>query len=371
MRGAERGLEPPSNRAQVQAALLEWYHAHRRELPWRRDADAYAVWVSEMMLQQTQVTTVIPFFERWLKLFPDVNTLAAAEEADVLHAWQGLGYYSRARNLLKGARAVVERHQGSVPSDVQALLDLPGVGPYTAGAIASIAHGKAAPIVDGNVIRVLSRVYALHGDPTRAAPKRALWALAEALVPEQAPGDFNQALMELGATRCTPRKPACVSCPIAAQCLAHAQGREEAYPELPSRPKLTQVSMLAAVLWREQRVLVGKLRAAAPRWAGMWQFPSAEHDPAAQSSEAGLRQLTKAQTGLGAQPRGLLCVVRHNVTRYRITLDAYACDAALGEHTPGGEFEQLRWVAPAELSELALPKAHATITARLLEQQGD
>src|SRR5690606_30073469 len=296
----------PANRALIQTALLEWYRAHRRELPWRRDADPYAVWVSEMMLQQTQVATVIPFFERWLKLFPNVNALAEADEAEVLHAWQGLGYYSRARNLLKGARAVVDRHHGEVPSDVEALRALPGVGPYTAGAIASIAHGQAAPIVDGNVIRVLSRVYALAGNPTRAEPKRKLWALAEALVPADSPGDFNQALMELGATRCTPRKPACVSCPIAEACLARAQGRVEEYPEAPARPKVTQVAMLAAVLWRGRRVLVGKLRTEAPRWAGMWQFPNAEHDVAAQSSEERLRQLTQEQTGLAMDVRGLL-----------------------------------------------------------------
>ncbi|MCA9629512.1 MAG: A/G-specific adenine glycosylase [Myxococcales bacterium] len=359
-------MSAEEHRERVRASLLDWYQAHRRELPWRKDSDPYAVWVSEMMLQQTQVATVIPYFERWLTLFPDVATLAAAEEADVLHAWQGLGYYSRARNLLKGARAVVSEHAGRVPADVEQLRALPGVGPYTAGAIASIAHNRAEPIVDGNVIRVLSRLYALEGDPTKAAPKRRLWELAAELVPASAPGDFNQALMELGATRCTPKKPACVSCPLSKECLALARNEVERFPETPPRVKTTSVHMLAAVIEGDGRFLMGKLASTAPRWSGMWQFPNAESQPGAASDE-NLRTIARRQTALEVEPQGLLGVVRHSVTRYRITLDAYRCVALPGEATPGGDFSELRWMTLEETTNVALPKAHAQIARALSE----
>ncbi|MEZ4374878.1 MAG: A/G-specific adenine glycosylase [Polyangiaceae bacterium] len=359
-------MSAPGNRESVRRALLEWYQAHRRELPWRRDSDPYAVWVSEMMLQQTQVATVIPYFERWLKLFPDVNALAAADEADVLHAWQGLGYYSRARNLLKGARAVVETHGGKVPADIEALRALPGVGPYTAGAIASIAHNRAEPIVDGNVIRVLSRLYALEGDPTKAAPKKKLWELAQALVPSEAPGDFNQGLMELGATRCTPKKPACASCPLAKHCQALERREVERFPETPPRAKTTNIHMLAAVIERDGRLLLGKLSDTASRWSGMWQFPNAELGPG-KDSESSLKATAKHQTALDVEPRGLVGVVRHSVTRYRITLDAYRCEAGTGEAKPGGDFCELRWMTPEETTGVALPKAHAQIARTLRE----
>ncbi|MCA9641255.1 MAG: A/G-specific adenine glycosylase, partial [Myxococcales bacterium] len=307
---------------------------------------------------------VIPYFERWLKLFPDVNALAAAEEADVLHAWQGLGYYSRARNLLKGARAVVNDQGGKVPAEIEALRALPGVGPYTAGAIASIAHNRAEPIVDGNVIRVLSRLYALPGDPTKAAPKRRLWELAEALVPHAAPGDFNQGLMELGATRCTPRKPACGSCPLAKECAALAQNEVERFPETPPRAKTTNVHMLAAVIERDGKLLLGKLSETAPRWSGMWQFPNAELTPG-ESSETSLKATSKRQTALDVEVRGLVGVVRHSVTRYRITLDAYRCEPRGGAAKPGGDFCELAWMTPEETTKVALPKAHAQIARTL------
>lgn len=359
-------MKPPENRRRVQEALLDWYQAHRRELPWRKDSDPYAVWVSEMMLQQTQVATVIPYFERWLKLFPDVHALAAADEADVLLAWQGLGYYSRARNLLKGAREVVDRHAGKVPAELEQLRALPGIGPYTAGAIASIAHNRAEAIVDGNVIRVLSRLYALAGDPSKARPKRALWELAEALVPAHAPGDFNQALMELGATRCTPKKPSCGSCPLSSECLALARGEVERFPETPPRAKITQVHMLAAVIERDGRFLLGKLSERAPRWSGMWQFPNGELHPG-ESSETSLRATARQQTALDVVPRGLLGVVRHSVTRFRITLDAYRCEADEREATPGGDFSELAWLTPQQTAAIALPKAHAQIARTLRE----
>jgi len=207
-----------------------------------------------MMLQQTQVRTVIPYFQSWMQRFPNVRALANADESDVLHAWQGLGYYSRARNLRRAAQEMLRVHDGRVPERVAELLALPGIGPYSAGAIASIAYGHAEPLVDGNVIRVLSRLFALRGDPNKAPLKAELWARARALVPAEAPGDFNQSLMELGATVCTPRAPRCAACPLASHCQALARDLVETLPELPKRSKATPVHVVSAIAMRGGRV---------------------------------------------------------------------------------------------------------------------
>ena len=353
-------------------ALLAWYAQHRRDLPWRRRTgsgpaarvDPYAVWVSEMMLQQTQVATVVPYFARWMERFPDVATLASAEESDVLHAWQGLGYYSRARNLRRAAQTIVQEHGGRVPERVAELRALPGIGPYSAGAIASIAYGQREPLVDGNVIRVLTRLFALRGDPNRAPLKERLWEVARSIIPAQAPGDFNQALMELGATVCSPQNPRCQSCPLSAGCQALEQGLVDRLPELPQRPKATQVHMAAAVATRSGRVLVAKQGPDAARWAGMWLFPNAELHPRELPERAAERAL-QASAGLTGKVAGLLCVVRHTVTRFRITLDAHRLTEITGTAAPRG-VAQVAWKRPAELLALAMPKAHRAIAERLL-----
>jgi A/G-specific adenine glycosylase len=344
-------------------------------LPWRSRggaagpegaADPYAVWVSEMMLQQTQVATVIPYFQTWMDRFPDVAALARAAESEVLHAWQGLGYYSRARNLRLAAQEIVRVHDGQVPSEVSALLALPGIGPYSAGAIASIAYGRQEPLVDGNVIRVLSRLFALRGDPGRSPLKTQLWELARSLLPKQSPGDFNQALMELGATVCAPRNPRCAVCPVAAQCRALELGLTEVLPELPARAKATPVHMVAAIASRSGRVLVTRLSADAPRWAGMWLFPTVEVKNG-EAPEAAVERALQSHVGLSAQPTGLVCVVRHTVTRYRITLDAYRTRAPSGV-AKALSVAEVGWKTPQELSALAMPKAHREIAKRLLDE---
>ncbi|MCL5950211.1 MAG: A/G-specific adenine glycosylase, partial [Chloroflexi bacterium] len=208
--------------------VLAWYAAHKRDLPWRRDAhDPYRVWISEALLQQTQVTTVIPYYERFLARFPTVASLAAARLDAVLKTWEGAGYYARARNLHRAAREIVTRFDGRVPSTVDELLSLPGIGRYTAGAIASIAYHRDAPVLDGNVIRVLCRYFGIREDPARAETQKELWAIAETLVPHGRAGDFNQGLMDLGAALCAPRQPACPACPLRRGCLARRLGLQE------------------------------------------------------------------------------------------------------------------------------------------------
>lgn len=344
--------------------LLEWYDEVRRDLPFRRTRDPYAIWVSEVMLQQTQVATVVSYFTRWMQLFPNVRALASASEDEVLHAWQGLGYYSRARSLRRAAQAIVERFEGELPRRIDELRSLPGIGPYSAGAIASIAYGERTPVVDGNVVRVLSRLFALRGDPNKAEGRRAIWERAESLVPDARPGDFNQALMELGATLCTPQNPRCALCPWRRNCRALALGVQEALPQLPKRATVTEVAMVAALAQVRGRVLVVQLEANAPRWAGMWQFPNVERR-AKETSERGAERALRELTGVAAKAERRLTSVKHSVTRYRITLDAVLCNltgSKLGQLTG---VERAVWKLPRELDDLAMPAAHRRIAKAL------
>jgi A/G-specific adenine glycosylase len=367
---AERTLDLlPQGRAEaVNAPLLRWFRAEQRDLPWRRDPDPYAVWVSEIMLQQTQVATVIPYFELWMARFPTVRALAAAREEEVLHAWQGLGYYSRARNLLRGARIVVEKHEGRVPDRLEDLLALPGVGLYTAGAIASIAYNRPAPIVDGNVIRVVSRLFALRGNPLRSPLKRQLWELAEALIPEGQARDFNPALMELGATVCSPHNPRCAHCPLSEACEANRLGMQEELPNTAPRPKVTPVHMVAGVVWRGGRVLLAQRRNDESRWAGMWQFPNVEVRQGETPAEAVRRAVSEA-VGIDVAPSWRATVVRHAVTRFRMTLEAYHCPDMDGEPRSLA-CQAWNWVHPAQFGDYALPAAHRTIARRILRGEG-
>jgi A/G-specific adenine glycosylase len=257
-------------------ALVAWFDTHQRDLPWRRDRAPYAVWVSEIMLQQTRVETVIPYFERFLSRFPDARALATAELDEVLHLWSGLGYYRRARQLHATAREVTSRYGGKFPRDAETLRSLPGVGAYTAGAIASIAYGAREPLVDGNVARVLSRIEGITDPIKSPAALARLWSLAGRLVPEDRPGRFNEALMELGATVCTPREPRCSSCPLASCCVAHGAGREREIPVVSPKPKVPEVHVVAAVLVDDRgRALFGRRRADG-LFGGLWEPPMVE-----------------------------------------------------------------------------------------------
>jgi A/G-specific adenine glycosylase len=307
------------------------------------------------MLQQTQVKTVLGYYERWMKRFPTVEALAAAEDADVLHAWQGLGYYSRARRLLAGARAVTDRHAGKLPRDVPALLALPGIGPYSAGAIASIAFGLPEPIVDGNVVRVLSRLFALKGDPAKAPLKQELWRLARELVPARDPSTFNQSLMELGATICTPTSPRCPECPVAQQCRALAKGIERELPHLAKRKPPTEVTTAAAYVRRGESVLLRQMPADAPRWAGLWVLPFTELSATEEPSAGARRALT--QMGLKGAAGAKLREDRHTITRFRITLNVIAC--TLAPRSRATLFTR------QQVERLALPSIHSKIVQAL------
>ncbi len=320
-------------------ALLRWFAAHERDLPWRRTRDPYAIWIAEVMLQQTQVATVVPYYRRFLARFPDVAALAAAEEEEVLGCWSGLGYYRRARSLHAGARRLLRDHGGRLPRDAAALRALPGVGRYTAGAIASIAFDLAEPVLDGNVRRVLARVLALRG----AGVEAALWGAAAELVPGAAPGRLNQALMELGALVCTPAAPRCPRCPLRTVCRARARGQPEAFPAGRARPRPVAVRVGIAWVRRGPRVLLQRWTSGNPL-RGSWDLPAVEIDAGAEPAASLRRKLLEA--GLEAAVGRPLVALRHGIMRRRLTLDVLDCRLRRGRVAGRPE---LRWADPAEL----------------------
>jgi len=265
----------PKTRRALHRALLAWFRRHARDLPWRRTNDPYAIWIAEIMLQQTQVKTVLPYYERFLGRFPDVRALAAAKLDDVLRAWAGLGYYSRARNLHAAARRIAREHGGKFPDTESAVRALPGVGRYTAGAILSIAFGKDVPVLDGNVMRVLARLFTIGVDPRSTQGQARFWDLAERLVPEGRAPAWNQALMELGALVCLPDNPACLLCPARRLCRAHATGKIDRFPVRPRRRKAPVVEGICTIARRDGRVLFVQ-RPARGLLGGLWEFPTME-----------------------------------------------------------------------------------------------
>ncbi|ADU29241.1 A/G-specific adenine glycosylase [Evansella cellulosilytica] len=261
-----------------QANLLHWYEENKRDLPWRRERDPYKIWVSEIMLQQTKVDTVIPYYERFISLFPSAKALAEAEEETVLKAWEGLGYYSRARNLHAAVKEVNEVYGGMVPNNKAEISRLRGVGPYTAGAILSIAYNIPAPAVDGNVMRVVTRLLLMYDDISKVTTRKKIEAIIEQIISEQHPSEFNQALMELGALICTPRNPACLICPVQLQCRAREEGVQETLPVKAKKAKPKQKNMLALVVKNKAGQVLIQKRPETGLLANLWQFPNVEAD---------------------------------------------------------------------------------------------
>jgi len=331
--------------------LLAWYRKHRRDLPWRRTQDPYAIWVSEIMLQQTQVKTVIPYYLRFLERFPTLDALADADEAAVLASWAGLGYYRRCRLLQQGARHVQAQYGGALPQAPDALESIPGIGPYTAGAIASIAFQRSAPLVDGNVIRVFSRLFGLKGSRKSSELKNQIWQKARELIDPHHPGDFNQALMELGATCCRSQIPACERCPVATQCRALKLGRPADFPESAPPDKTVQLHRMVAVCRRGDAVLLVKKKHG--RWfQGMWELP---HDYPENGAEAGdLQAFLRADFGLLLKNPRPNPETRHSITHHRILTRSWHGQTQ-GRLRLNKEFLESRWCEPARLTDYPLP----------------
>jgi len=348
--------------AQFSRKLLAWYARHKRALPWRDEPDPYRIWVSEIMLQQTQVDTVIPYYQRWLARFPTLAALAAAPLNDVLAAWEGLGYYSRARNLQRAAQIVTAEHSGAVPHTLPELQALPGIGRYTAGAIASIAFGVDAPVLDGNVKRVLARAFDVQVDVKSPAGVAQLWALAESLVPRGRAGDYNQALMDLGATVCTPRAPACERCPVQALCVARQLGVQLERPVMPAPRARPERIYAAGVVHKAGRVLLGQ-RPADELLGGLWAFPAAECR-AAETYEAALARAVRDEWGLEVSVGVRTQILHHGFTHFKLTLHVYDCRWRAGRVKPGAT--PRRWVRPAQLEAYPMGKTDRQIAQALL-----
>jgi A/G-specific adenine glycosylase len=318
-------LPEPAVRQAIRQKILRWYDRHKRELPWRgRAGDGYAQWVAEIMLQQTQVETVIPYYERFMARFPDVKSLAAATGDDLLRYWQGLGYYRRAANLHEAAKRIAA-DGGVVPDSVESLLELPGIGRYTAGAIASMAFDRRAAAVDGNVARVLARLFHITDEIGRPATMRRMWALAECLLPVKRCGDFNQALMDLGATVCVPGEPRCERCPLRSHCRACAAADAADLPSSARRPAVPEAHYVVAVIRRRERYLMMK-RPPRGLWAGLWEFPNRPHPPTRPSVHA-IRRLLKEL----ACDRGIAQFAgrhSHRLTHRLVNFDVYLVECS-------------------------------------------
>ncbi len=346
------------NAPALRRALLAWYRRSARPLPWRRSPDPYRVWLSEILLQQTRVETGLRYYERFLRALPTVGDLARTDVATVLKLWEGLGYYSRARNLHRAARIIHEERGGAFPETAAEWRALPGVGPYTAGAIASIACGERAAVVDGNVKRVLARLARIREPVDRAGTTEALWTLARSLLPRTASlaGEWNQALMELGALVCVPRAPRCGGCPVERHCRARAAGEESALPARTPKKPVPHVEVAAAFCLRRGRILLAK-RPASGMLGGLWEFPGGRiREADAGSAPAAVRRVLRDEFGLEAGPGPEIGRVRHAFSHFRMTLRLVRIETVRGR-ARALRSDEVRWVRRGELDALALPTA--------------
>ena len=342
--------------SRLSSTILNWYRVNKRDLPWRDHPDPYAVWVSEIMLQQTRVETVIPYFEKWMRLFPTVQALAAAPEQDVLNAWEGLGYYSRARNLHKAAQIVAENYNGKLPRDLNELRKLPGIGRYTVGAIASMAFGMDEPTLDGNLRRVFARLFDVSEPADSPEGEKMLWGLVAQHLPKGEAGDYNQALMDLGATICLPKNPRCLLCPLMELCEARSLGIQDQRPVLKPKKETPHVVHAAAVIVQRGRALLAK-RPADGLLGGMWEFPNGQvgGDPA--------RELAKAlKTGYKLKVRRgeALGIVQHAYTHFKVTEHVFRCELVSIQKD-----KNLKWVRIKELDNYPMGKIDRQIAGML------
>lgn len=343
-------------------ALLTWFHAQKRAFPWRETRDPYRIWISEVMLQQTQAATVVPYYVRFLDKFPDVVALAAATDGALMKAWEGLGYYARARNLRRAARLIVAEHDGKLPGTREALLKLPGFGPYTSASVASLAFGEDCAAVDGNVMRVLARLYAIAADIKQSATRRELQRLADALLPADRAGEFNEALMELGATVCKPKAPRCSVCPIRRYCRAYREQRVDQLPVQSKQPPIPHHQIAIGVVHRDGQLLIA-LRPAEGLLGNLWEFPGGKRQPRETLRQCCQREIAE-ETGLAVEVGKRFAVVQHTYSHFRITLHAFHCQCVDGAAAPKTS-QEIRWVSFDELDDYAFPKANKKIIEAL------
>ena len=353
-----------SDRARLRRSLLRWYHRNQRCLPWRETKDPYRILVSEYLLQQTRVDQALPYYRRFVRRFPTVQVLAKAPLSAVLKTWEGVGYYARARNLHRAAQRVVKDFDGKIPGCREKLRQLPGCGPYTSAAVASIAFGVAAPVIDGNVMRLLSRFFGLRGDPRKAANARRLDRLAQELLPATQPGRFNQALMELGATVCAPRNPKCPSCCWRSSCVAFREGLIDRLPERRSRPPIPERQVAIGIIWFRGRLLLARRKPEA-LLGGLWEFPGGKRKPRESLPDCCAREV-REEVGLTVRVRRKLMVLRYAYSHFKVRLHAFECVARSKQARPLG-CEHVVWERPDQLNQYAFPAANKPLVSALQE----
>jgi A/G-specific adenine glycosylase len=346
---------------ELQQSLLDWYQHQGRNLPWRNTRNPYAIWISEIMLQQTQVKTVIPYFLRWLETFPTIADLAQAEQQAVLIQWQGLGYYARARNLHRAAQVIVTEYSGEFPSHLDAVLKLPGIGRTTAGGILSAAFNQPLAILDGNVKRVLARLIGLPVPPKDALSF--LWSGSELLLDAKHPRTFNQALMDLGATVCTPKQPDCHNCPWTAACYAHRWNVQPDLPMTETRAPLPHKMIGVAVIWNHDGQILIDKRPQSGLLGGLWEFPGGKVEPQETVQDCIAREIQE-ELGITVEVMDHLITVDHAYTHFKVTLTVHHCRYLAGEPQPI-ECDEVRWTTLAEIDQYPFPTANHKIIAAL------
>lgn len=351
------------NRCKIQHLLLDWYSRAKRNLPWRQTSNPYNILLSEFMLQQTQVATVIPYYNRFLKKFPTIQSLAVAPRADVLKTWEGLGYYARAHNLHRTAQEIVERFNSMIPTTYDNLSSLPGFGPYTTAAVLSIAFNQNHAVLDGNVTRVLCRLFGIEEFVSNIQVKNQLWELARLLLPKGNAGKYNQAIMELGALICTPKSPDCTVCPIIKFCRAYRSGNPSSLPRKPPRKIRPHHILCVGIVWRENQELLIVRRPENGLLGGLWEFPTVILEKGETLLDGCIRGV-KEKTGIRVKIKKEFQTFNHVYTHFSVTLNAFQCKYLGGRAKPL-DCEEVCWVPPKKLEAFAFSKANRKLIESL------
>lgn len=349
--------------------LIQWYQIHKRDLPWRDTDDPYKIWISEVMSQQTRVETVIPYYHRFIEAYPDVESLAKADRQEVLKLWEGLGYYSRCRNLYHAAGDIVDRFNGKVPSEYNEIISLKGIGPYTASAVLSIAYQKKYAVVDGNVLRVLARFFGISDDIRNQDTKNQIQDYADNLVPEEHPGDFNQALMELGALVCKPAGPECDCCPVSIDCQAYQTAQTDQLPYKSPAKKVPHYEIAVGLILNEKGELLIALRPDNGMLGGLWEFPGGKKEPHETLKETVAREL-KEELGIDVEVYNKMKVLKHAYSHFKITMHAYWCTIQNGKPVPISS-DRIAWVSMKEIDRYPFPKANKSVIDELKSMKNE
>ena len=345
----------PKQIEQFQNRLVEWYRRHQRRLPWRETGDPYRIWISEVMLQQTQVQTVLPYYQKFLSHFPDVNQLADADLQKVLKAWEGLGYYARARNMHRAAKILVEQAGGKFPESWASVRDLPGVGDYIAAALLSIAFNQPYAVVDGNVKRVLARLLEISAPVNKSSSYKIFKKAADRLLDDRHPGIFNQAMMELGATICKPGTPDCAGCPVRSFCHANQNGKVDIFPKRVKAPKTPLHHIAVGVVYKNNRMLITR-RKLEGLLGGLWEFPGGKVKKHETPESACIREI-KEEVNLAVAVAGHITQVKHAYTHFKIRMDVFSCKYVSGDVKLNGPID-FRWITQPEIERYPFPKAN-------------